>query len=232
MLAIIPARGGSKGIVNKNIRILSGKPLIEWSIEQALACPLITRVVVTTDSPSIAKIALDAGAEVPVLRPDYLSTDTASTESALLHVLGQMCPSGTPDSFVLLQPTSPLRLPRSLEAAILQFESQGADSLLSVCESHAFFWRNTDNPSALYDYKNRPRRQDISPADRWYRENGSIYISRTKEFLACGNRLSGKIAMYVMQEQESYEIDTETDFVLMQVLFSQLHMPGFQERLK
>jgi len=219
MLAIIPARGGSKGVADKNIRLLNGKPLIVWSIEQALACPQITRIVVSTDSPAIAEIALNAGAQVPGLRPDYLATDAVATEPVLLHVLDTWCADGQPEAFVLLQPTSPLRLPGSIDAAIAEYKLQEADSLVSVCESHAFFWRNHGSPVALYDYQNRPRRQDILPADRWYRENGSIYITRTATFHACKNRLGGKIAMYVMQEIESCEIDSETDFIFLQTLF-------------
>lgn len=219
MLAIIPARGGSKGVINKNIRLLNGKPLIVWTIEQALSCPQISRVVVSTDSPAIADIARNAGAQVPGLRPDYLATDNMATEPVLLHVLDQWCVDGQPEAIVLLQPTSPLRLTGSIDAAISEFKLQRADSLLSVCESHAFFWKNPEKPQALYDYQNRPRRQDILPADRWYRETGSIYITRTATFRACKNRLGGKIAMYVMQEEESYEIDTEVDFLLLQMLF-------------
>ena len=220
MLAIIPARGGSKGVADKNIRLLYGKPLIVWSIEQALACPQITRVVVSTDSHAIAEIALNAGAQVPGLRPDYLATDAVATEPVLMHVLDQWCVDGQPEAFVLLQPTSPLRLSGSIAAAISEYKLQEADSLVSVCESHAFFWRDHGNLTALYDYQNRPRRQDILPADRWYRENGSIYITRTDTFRACENRLGGNIAMFVMEEIESYEIDTEIDFVLLQALFA------------
>lgn len=219
MVAIIPARGGSKGILDKNIWLLNGKPLIVWSIEQALARSQISRVVVSMDSPAIAEIALNAGAEVPALRPDYLATDAMATEPVLLHVLDQWCPEGQPEAFVLLQPTSPLRLPGSIDAAISEYKLHEADSLVSVCESHAFFWKNPDKPQALYDYQNRPRRQDILPADRWYRETGSIYLTRTSMFRALNNRLGGKIAVYKMQEDESYEIDTEVDFLLLQILF-------------
>jgi CMP-N,N'-diacetyllegionaminic acid synthase len=218
MLAIIPARAGSKGVVNKNIRLINDKPLIVWSIEQALACPQISRVVVSTDCPVIAKIAINAGAQVPGLRPEYLATDEMATEPVLLHVLEQWCVDCRPEAFVLLQPTSPLRLPGSIDAAIAEYKFKEADSLVSVCESHAFFWQHQSKPIALYDYQNRPRRQDILPADRMYRENGSIYITRTETFLTYKNRLSGKVAMFVMQEVESYEIDTETDFVLLQML--------------
>lgn len=219
MLAIIPARGGSKGVPNKNVRLLFGKPLIVWSIEQALACPKISKVIVSTDSPIIAEVASNAGAIVPGLRPSDLAADTTATEPVLLHVLDHWCADGEPESFMLLQPTSPLRLPGSIDAAISEYTTLEVDSLVSVCENHAFFWKNITQPQALYNYKRRPRRQDILPNDKWYRETGSIYITRTALFRANENRLGGKIAMYKMSEDESFEIDTETDFRLLQTLF-------------
>lgn len=218
ILAIIPARGGSKGVVDKNTRLLNGKPLIAWTIEQALAAPSITRVIVSTDSPAIAEVALAAGAEVPALRPAELGQDHIPTEPVLLHVVKEWCPQGRPDVVMLLQPTSPLRLEHTLEAAITKFIESDADSLLSVCASHAFFWTLPDAPRASYDFKNRPRRQDILRQDMQFRETGSIYLTRTNILISEKNRLGGKIAMYEMQEIESWEIDTEVDFDVIEAL--------------
>ncbi|MEN9965988.1 MAG: hypothetical protein RL416_145 [Pseudomonadota bacterium] len=218
--AVIPARGGSKGLPGKNIRIINGKPLIVWSIEQALACQKVQRVLVSTDSEEIAHIAKSAGAEVPELRPAILAQDTTPTEPVLAHAIQNWCDVEEDHVVLLLQPTSPLRLPLSIDNAINTFYNQKADSLASVSDNHSFFWKNIETPVALYDYKNRPRRQDILPSDRWYRENGSIYLTKVSVLLAHNNRLGGKIAMHKMHECESWEIDTEIDFHFIEELMA------------
>lgn len=219
--AIIPARGGSKGVVDKNIRPIMGAPLISWSIRQALACDQIGRVIVSTDSPQIASIAKSWGAEVPELRPSELAQDHTSTEAVMLHAMNHWLLADDDEVVVLLQPTSPLRMPGSVAGAIEQFCREQADSLVSVCESHAFFWKSPPSPQALYDYEHRPRRQDIQAEDRQYRENGSIYLTKIPLLKKVGNRLGGKIAMYCMQEYESWEIDTPTDFTIVDSLMQE-----------
>lgn len=223
-LAIIPARGGSKGLPGKNTKLLAGKPLIAWTIKQALECDRIDCVHVSTDEQMIAEVACAHGADVPYLRPAELAQDTTPTEPVMSYALDWYERAGrTFDAVVLLQPTSPLRFPGTLDAALEAFEAGGSESLLGVCENHHFFWRNREHPLALYDYRNRPRRQDILPEDRWYRENGSIYITRTSAFRRYMNRLSPQIQIHVMREEEGWEIDSLTDFLVVETLMNLIY---------
>lgn len=221
IIAIIPARKGSKGVPGKNIKHLAGKPLIAWSIEQALNSELVSRVIVSTDCTDIARTAVEAGAEVPGIRPENLSDDNAKTEPVLIHAINEWCSKKTPDAVLLLQPTSPLRLPGSIDASIKHFIDSKSNSLVSTCLAPSFFWKNTTPPSALYNYLDRPRRQDIHPIDLLHKETGSIYITETKTLLSTENRLGGKITLFPMSDFESLEIDTEFDFILLEKI---MHM--------
>ena len=216
--AFIPARGGSKGVPGKNIKEFAGKPLVVHSIEYALNCSQIDEVVVSTDDNKIAKIALKAGAKV-VIRPPELSTDSATTESAIHHFVNKF--NKKPDILVLLQPTSPFRPKGSLENAITHFTENGFDSLLSITPTHRFFWRVKEDQTtfAEYDYLNRPRRQDMKLEDIRYMENGSLYIFTRKHFDKTGNRLGGKIGYVEWPVEYSIEIDTQLDFDIVEKLF-------------
>ncbi|MBF0126360.1 MAG: acylneuraminate cytidylyltransferase [Magnetococcales bacterium] len=211
-LAIIPVRCGAKGTPGKFLQDLAGKPLLVWSIEHALACPAVTRTVVATDSEEVALIARQAGAEVPCLLPVSLAKEHSPPEPALLHLLDELGKKEEfhPHAVILLNPVTPLRLPGRLTAAIWQFEADGADALVSVCPMHSFFWKNPKDPQANYDYRNRPRFQEIPEEERLYRENGSITITGTTLLQGRKVLLDGKISLFMMDEKESQELDAPT----------------------
>ena len=211
IIAIIPARGGSKGIPNKNIIDCMGKPLIAHSIEYAKESDLVTSIYVSTDDAKIAEVAKQYGAEI-IDRPDSISGDTATTESAIEHVLNNI---PKPDIVILLQATSPLRPKGSLNKSIKKMTSEKYDSLLSLSPTHRFSWKiNGDEAIPKYDFKNRPRRQDIPESEQAYIENGSIYIFTYENFIKHNNRLGGKIGYVVFEEEFSFEIDTPTDLIV------------------
>ena len=216
--AFIPARGSSKGIPEKNIITFAGKPLVVHSIEYALNCSQIDEVVVSTNDDKIAKIARKTGARI-VKRPSELSTNKATTESAIHHFFNKF--NKKPDIIVLLQPTSPYRPKGSLEKAITHFTENGFDSLLSITPTHRFYWRVKEDQTAFaeYNYLNRPRRQDMKLDDIRYVENGSLYIFTRKHFDKTGNRLGGKIGYVEWPKEYSLEIDTPLDFNMVEKIF-------------
>jgi CMP-N-acetylneuraminic acid synthetase len=218
VLAIIPARGGSKGIPRKNLRPFGGMPLLGHTVLQSRAAVSINRTVVSTEDNEIASVARAFGAEV-VKRPPELSGDRASTESALLHVLDflEVTERYSPDLVVLLQCTSPLRQPGDIDAAVETLRSEGADSLFSAAPINGFVWRITGQGprSVSYDFRQRPRRQD---ADQDVVENGSIYVFRPSVLRREGNRLGGKIAVYSMNPLDSFQLDDEADWRLLEAL--------------
>ncbi len=223
-LALIPARGGSKSIPRKNLLSVAGKELIGWSIEHALASISVNRVVVTTDSAEIAGIARKHGAETPFLRPAEFADDKASTEDAMLHAVSWLAKNEgyNPDAVVLLQPTSPIRHANRVDEAITQFESDAADSLVSVTEAHPFIWRiSSEGAEASYDFTHRPRRQDFQASERTYRENGSIYITKTQVLLDQKCRLGGRISAFVMSDLESVDIDTPEHLRLSEIILNE-----------
>lgn len=226
ILCVIPVRGGSKGVPRKNARMLAGKPLVVWTIEQALAAHPRMEVLVSTDDEELAQIARNAGAEVPFLRPAELAQDETATEPVVVHAIKHQIGKGTfPKAVMLLQATSPVRLPGTLDRAIEQFESSGVDSLVGVVPQTPFLWRaGTENasPTPSYVVESRPRRQDLSASDYFYRETGSLYLSSTDLYLEKNNRIGGKVGLFVMDDVEGNDIDHEHDFVATELLLSRL----------
>lgn len=212
-IAIIPARGGSKGIPRKNLRMLGGKPLIVWTIEQALATEGLD-VYVSTEDSEIAEVSRRAGAQV-IDRPAELAQDATATEPVVEHAIAILDAAGRrPDQVMLLQATSPIRLPDTMARALAQFEMSGADSMVGVVPVPIFIWQKEPTVVAHYPYKNRPRRQDMTPDQLRYRETGSLYLTRTEVYQAQHNRLGGEIDLFVMDPVEGIDIDGPEDFAL------------------
>lgn len=217
-LAVIPARGGSKGIPRKNLLSVGGKPLIVWTIEQALEVPGMI-VCVSTDDAEIAAVAAKAGAWV-VQRPAELAQDETPTEPVVLHAI-EACTAefGRPERVVLLQATSPVRLPGSIGRALTQFDEEGLDSLVGVVANPPFLW-SLDGSTAVphWEWENRRRRQDMEPEQLRYRETGSLYVTRPEIYETLNNRMGGKIGLYVMADSEGVDIDTLHDASLAESL--------------
>ncbi|AND91114.1 CMP-N,N'-diacetyllegionaminic acid synthase [Bradyrhizobium diazoefficiens] len=213
-LAVIAARGGSKGIPHKNLLDLCGKPLIAWTVEQARAAQGVDVVAVSSDSDKILQAAEAAGA-VGVRRPDDISGDLASSESAWLHALNAIDERmGRFERIVALQATSPIREPDDIEKALATFDREHLDSLLSVCEVEDYFnWRIGQNgPEPInYDYHNRRMRQQI---EKRYLENGSFYVLIPSLLREQNNRLGGKIGFHLMERHKMFQIDRPEDVKL------------------
>lgn len=232
VLAIIPARGGSKGIPKKNLQPLAGKPLIAYTIEQALAAPTISRVVVSTDSEEIADVARQYGAEV-IPRPGSLSGDEATSEAALLHCMEYLrCREGyEPDLVVFLQATSPLRSKEDIERAVETLDREKADSLFSACPLHSFVWRVGSNGVAPvnYDPVSRPRRQE---GPEHLAENGSIYVFKPWVLTSRRCRLGGAVSVYRMSALDSFQCDQPEDLPILEFLLRSRHSGQTAEGLE
>jgi len=231
-LAIIPARGGSRGVPGKNIRELAGRPLVAYSIEAALESEHVDRVVVSTEDEQIAAVAREWGTEV-VPRPPELAADVAPTDPVLEHavVYLEQLDGYHADLIVLLQPTSPLRPPGLIDACVERLLDTQADSLLTVFQGHTFFWRRTaEGLAANYDPVHRPRRQDIPPGQRYLLENGNVYVTRRHILMEQHSRLGGKIEWQEMRAVDSIEIDIPFDFWLAEQII-RYHQGGSCARL-
>lgn len=209
-VAIIPARGGSKGLPGKNIIELGGRPLIVWTIDSALQSGIFNRVIVSTDNDEIAETARLAGAELPFLRPADLATATAASAEVVLHALDFLDIQG---SFALLQPTSPFRSAQDLRAAAALCNSANATSLISVAPSKPLSWAFTMEESgrlsrALKDGPVPTRRQD---APQTVTPNGAIYIQSASEFRTSHAFLGANTIGYKMNQIASLDIDDAVD---------------------
>lgn len=215
-IAIIPARSGSKGIADKNIRPFCGVPLLARTIRAAKAAASVDRVVVSTDSESYAALARGEGAEV-VIRPPELSADEASSESALLHALQET--KAEPRWIVFLQCTSPFTRAEDIDRLVGAAEAAGADSGLTAVASHSFVWRNAGDGGVTgvnHDKSVRLRRQD---RDAEFVENGAVYVMDGKGFSRHRHRFFGKTVLSEMPEWTRLEIDSANDWAAAEAVF-------------
>ena len=224
MLCTICARGGSKGVVRKNARELLGKPLLAWTIEQARETGLFKAIAFSSDSDELLAAALKAGADIVVKRPDEMATDTAPKIPAIRHCLEQaISRSGTsPDIFVDLDVTSPLRLASDISGAVKLLEQTGARSVITGAPARRSPYFNLvearkDGSVGLSKSAEPPitRRQD---APRCYDMNASIYVWRVAPFLEHPAVFYPDTRLYEMPEERSVDIDSELDFTLVELL--------------
>jgi N-acylneuraminate cytidylyltransferase len=215
-IAIIPARGGSKGIPNKNLQPVGGVTLLARTISACLQSASITSVYVSTDSDEIAAVALSCGAQV-VRRPASLSGDNASSESALLHALDEIeKQSSLPQNVLFAQCTSPFITPSDIDGVLGLL--QNYDSALSVTHNHAFIWRRDSSGNAIginHDSAIRLPRQQLEPE---YKETGAVYAMNVEQFRKSGHRFFGRIGMYEVPAERSMEIDEPEDLRLANIL--------------
>ena len=208
--AIIPARGGSKGIPKKNLKLLMGKPLIVWTIEVALKSKSFKNIIVSTDDPQIAKVAKEAGAEVPFLRPNYLATDQIPIINTILYILNK---EKNIKDIMLLQPTSPLRSSQDIRNIIKLRNQNKKDSAISIVEAKKHPNLSlTLNKLKIKKFVNNslilPRQQ----MEKIYLINGAMYLS-TREFILDKKDFYGEDTLgYIMPEERSVDIDSYIDF--------------------
>lgn len=216
IIVFIPARGGSKGIPLKNIKKFLGEPLIVHSINYAKDSKKVDKIILSTDHDEIQKIAEKNNIEV-LKRPKSISNDIATTESAIEHfILNYNLDKKT--ICILLQPTSPLRPKNSLDKILKTFIENKYDSMLTLSPIHPLTWKINNQLIPMYDYKNRPRRQDFQNEDLIYDENGSVYIFTLDSFFKNNNRLGGKIGYYIFDEEYGKQIDTPLDFKILETI--------------
>lgn len=223
IVALITARGGSKGLPGKNIRPLHGKPLIAWTIEAAKASQQVSRIVVSTDDDAIAAVSREFGAEVPFMRPAELAQDTSSCVAVAEHAIGwlERQEHYIADYLVILQPTSPLRTAEDIDMAISLAVTHNARAVISVCEpyQHPFIMKKLSPAGTLVDLLSTglgyARRQDFP---RVYAMNGAIYLVSPSVVIAESTLEPADAIPYIMPPNRSWEIDGAWDFEITEAI--------------
>ncbi|WP_274601152.1 cytidylyltransferase domain-containing protein [Halochromatium roseum] len=216
--ALIPARGGSKGIPRKNVRLLADKPLIAWTIESALQAISVERVVVSTEDEEIASIAEAYGADIPFMRPRALAGDDTPTMDVVYHALDQLCEY---DWVLLLQPTSPLRTAEDIDGMAAFCEQAQAPAAVSICPcSKHPFWSYWQAPNGLLrpyvtDQPLIARRQDCPPA---FELNGAMYLGKASWLRQQSHFVTSETVGYRMPRSRSLDLDTPDDWLLAEFL--------------
>lgn len=230
VLAIIPARKGSKGLPLKNVRPLAGKPLLAWPIAAARASAHVDRVIISTDDQGFADLAVEYGAEAPFLRPAELASDTAPSIAFILHALDTLAEAGeTYDYLVLLEPTSPLTEGADVDAALNQLVSADADAIVGVSRLEAthpaFAVRKADSgvitPYAADTFGDMPRRQDIEPL---FVLDGSLYISTIEALRRERGFCHARSLGYETVRHKAHEVDDLVDFICIEAIATNLDM--------
>ena len=222
-IAIIPARSGSKGLKDKNIKELNGKPLLAYSIEAAKESKLFDEIMVSTDSSKYSEIARSFGANVPFLRSEENSSDKASSWDVVLEVLSKYFETSKKfDSVCLLQPTSPLRTANDIVEAYKLLEAKQADAVTSVCEvDHSPLWTMTLPPNlSLEEFKKRDSDTPRQLLEKYYRLNGAIYIRKINYSNKGIQLIDTNEFAYIMPREHSVDIDTELDFVIAKAIMN------------
>jgi len=225
VLGLITARGGSKGVPKKNIKMVGGKPLIVWTIEAALKSHLVNRVLLSTDDKKIAKIGKDNNAEVPFLRPPDLAQDNSPHIDVLLNAIDWLIKNEgwQPEYVLLLQPTSPLRTFQDINEIISLGISENADSVVSICKSqiHPYKMKKINQKGMIIDYVKKPEgylpRQKLPEV---FFENGALYLIKTDVLYQQRTLFPKNTIPYFMTEKNSLDIDTEWDMMLADFILS------------
>lgn len=220
-IAIIPARSGSKGVRDKNIRDLCGKPLMDYTIEAALESGEFDEVMVSTDSERYAEIARQYGANVPFLRSAKTASDTASSWDMVDEVLVRYAAIGkTFDTFCLLQPTSPLRTMEDIQGAYELFRTKAEFAVVSVCETeHSPLWcGQLPDDGEFIDFLPKDTPKQRQATGKYYRLNGAIYIVDTARFKQNKYLYQKGSFAFIMKQEHSIDIDTELDFIIAETL--------------
>ena len=223
VLALITARGGSKGVPRKNVRLAGGKPLIAWTIEAAKASRTIDRLILSSDDEEIMEAARQWGCQVPFCRPAELSGDTVPSDAVIQHAVKAVGESY--DLLVLLQPTSPLRSAADIDACVERLLESGAPTCISVQEAPENpYWMVTLGDDgrirSFVEQDNRAfRRQDLPTV---YATNGAVYAAYCRDILAGGPIMDPASAAYIMPAERSLDVDTEYDFTLADLILTHL----------